>query len=136
MSSCDSTSSSAGRRVIASLEIPADHPAYAGHFPGMPVLPGVVLLDAVLRAIGSLGRDAVPGPGAAAHPGSPLWQIAAAKFQTVVRPGDALTLEHTLQPNGSVRFTIRHGEQLVAQGTVHPLDGRGAAPGGSHGHQS
>lgn len=131
MSSRDSTSSSAGGPVIGSLEIPADHPAYDGHFPGSPVLPGVVLLDAVLRAVAS-AATAAPPPD---H-GPPLWQIASAKFQTVVRPGDALALEHTLQTNGSVRFAIRRGEQLVAHGTVRPADERAAAPGGSHEQQS
>ena len=34
------------------FEVPADHPAFPGHFPGRPILPGVVLLDAVLQAAG------------------------------------------------------------------------------------
>ena len=32
-----------------SIGIPADHPAFAGHFPGIPILPGAVLLDETLR---------------------------------------------------------------------------------------
>lgn len=31
------------------LSIPADHPALAGHFPGDPLAPGALILDAVLR---------------------------------------------------------------------------------------
>ena len=37
--------------LISEIVVPADHPALAGHFPGNPIVPGVVLLDAVLAAI-------------------------------------------------------------------------------------
>ena len=33
------------------LHIPTDHPAFAGHFPGQPLLPGVSLLAEVLEAV-------------------------------------------------------------------------------------
>lgn len=43
------------------LHIPREHPSYAGHFPGQPIVPGVVLLELVLQA-----AEALPGwaPGA------------------------------------------------------------------------
>ena len=40
-------------QAIARLAVPAEHPAFAGHFPGRPVLPGVVQLDWAVRLAAS-----------------------------------------------------------------------------------
>jgi 3-hydroxyacyl-[acyl-carrier-protein] dehydratase len=95
--------------TVTKLRICADHPTFAGHFPGAPVLPGVVLLDATLREI-ELSSD---------QPSS-RWHIVAAKFQSAVRPGEALTLEHEQLPNGSIRFAIRTTGRAVANGVLMP----------------
>jgi 3-hydroxymyristoyl/3-hydroxydecanoyl-(acyl carrier protein) dehydratase len=95
--------------TVNALMISADHPAYAGHFPGTPILPGVVLLDAALRAIERASNQ----PCA-------RWQITAAKFQSPVGPGEALTLEHEQLPNGSIRFAIRTVGRAVANGVLIP----------------
>jgi 3-hydroxymyristoyl/3-hydroxydecanoyl-(acyl carrier protein) dehydratase len=89
------------------LSIPTQHPAYRGHFPGRPVLPGVVLLDATLQALGNSSHEGVRG-----------WEINSAKFQSAVRPGEALTLRHETLPNGSIRFSIRAADRTVASGTL------------------
>jgi 3-hydroxyacyl-[acyl-carrier-protein] dehydratase len=104
--------------IITSLPIPADHPAYSGHFPGQPVLPGVVLLDATLQALERAGRGS---PGA--------WEINSAKFQSGVRPGEELTLQHEALPNGSIRFAIRTADRAVANGTLVPLQRSTGAEG-------
>ena len=91
----------------STLEIAADHPAYAGHFPAFPVLPGAVLIDAVLAAIQQ-----------ARHLDVAQWQIGVAKFLTVVRPGDALHVEHDVSSGGVIRFTIRSSQRTVASGTL------------------
>jgi 3-hydroxyacyl-[acyl-carrier-protein] dehydratase len=92
--------------ITTPLPIAADHPAYPGHFPGQPVLPGVVLLDAALHALGPR-----------------KWELNSAKFQSAVRPGEALTLEHETLSNGSVRFAIRTADRAVASGLLVPSNG-------------
>jgi 3-hydroxymyristoyl/3-hydroxydecanoyl-(acyl carrier protein) dehydratase len=89
------------------LDIAADHPAFAGHFPAFPVLPGAVLLDAALAAIQQArGLDTT------------AWRIASAKFLGLVRPGDVLAVEHEAPGIGTIRFTIRSHERVVATGTL------------------
>ena len=105
------------------LTVPAQHPAFDGHFPGAPLLPGVVLLDEMLEAVRVAGA------------GDSAWSISTAKFLHPVRPGDTLTLEH--EPplaNGAVRFTIRSAEQLVASGTL--IARPATEEPGHHGHQA
>ena len=58
---------------------PADHPVYAGHFPGAPIIPGVMLLDAVLRAITEQSGSTFE-----------RCEIRSMKFLNTVRPGEAL----------------------------------------------
>ncbi|HTJ92172.1 MAG TPA: AMP-binding protein [Pararobbsia sp.] len=89
------------------LPIGADHPAYAGHFPGRPVLPGVVLLDAALSAIGHLAGMKLT-----------TRELASAKFLSPVTPGETLTLEQRVTASGAIEFTIRAKERVVARGTV------------------
>jgi 3-hydroxymyristoyl/3-hydroxydecanoyl-(acyl carrier protein) dehydratase len=91
------------------LPVPADHPAYEGHFPGAPVLPGAVLLDAVLAVLEAL-TGGVPRP----------WQISAVKFSGAVRPGEPLELEHETLGSGAVRFRVFSGVRAVATGMLTP----------------
>lgn len=95
----------------SALHVAADHPAYRGHFPGRPILPGVVLLAEVIAAIaGATGREGA------------RWNVANAKFLQPVAPGTALTLAHEAAANGGVRFEVRAGDRLVAAGTLAPRD--------------
>jgi 3-hydroxyacyl-[acyl-carrier-protein] dehydratase len=89
------------------IEISAEHPAFAGHFPKFPVLPGAVLIDAALNAI------------AAAHSlDLRQWQLSSVKFLDMVRPGDALSLEHGVPVNGSIRFSIRVADRKAVSGML------------------
>jgi 3-hydroxymyristoyl/3-hydroxydecanoyl-(acyl carrier protein) dehydratase len=92
---------------LCSIGIAADHPAFAGHFPGMPILPGAVLLDEALRIIETdLGIDITQ------------WQLTAAKFMQSVRPGDVLTVEHGGAADGAVRFAVRVADRAALAGTL------------------
>ena len=89
-----------------SLEISAQHPAFAGHFPGSPIVPGALLLDETVRALCNAGQQQAP------------CEIAAAKFVSVVRPGESLSLEHERRADGWIRFVIRAPDRLVATGRL------------------
>jgi 3-hydroxymyristoyl/3-hydroxydecanoyl-(acyl carrier protein) dehydratase len=103
---------------MTALHIAADHPAFAGHFPGSPVVPAVVLLDAALQAV----EQAFDRPARG-------WRIAAAKFPSPVKPGEPLRLEHQGLPNGAVRCEIWTGERAVANGLLVPKPPTGNARG-------
>lgn len=89
--------------------VPADHPAFAGHFPGRPIVPGVVLLDHALRCAASL----LAAPTTA-------WQVASAKFLSPVGPGESLRF--VLQPTarGGFSFVVRAADREVASGSCAP----------------
>ncbi|WP_321815245.1 MULTISPECIES: AMP-binding protein [unclassified Paraburkholderia] len=87
--------------------IAADHPALPGHFPGHPIVPGVVLLDHAIDAI-----------GAALDRPFNTWRLSAAKFLSPAAPGDALEVEFDTQASGAIRFTVRAGARDVASGTL------------------
>jgi 3-hydroxyacyl-[acyl-carrier-protein] dehydratase len=86
-----------------------DHPALPGHFPGQPVVPGVVLLDRVLEAV---EREAGP-LGALSLP-----QV---KFLQPLLPGEEARVELeplAASPGARWRFRVLRGEALLASGDV------------------
>jgi 3-hydroxyacyl-[acyl-carrier-protein] dehydratase len=95
-------------KMQSTLEIAADHPAFSGHFPEFPVLPGAVLLDEMLKAV-ELARQI----------DLKSWRISAAKFLGAVRPRDCLVLEHEASAPGLIHFTIRVADRKVVSGTLH-----------------
>jgi len=96
------------------LTLPAEHPAFAGHFPGVPILPGVLLLDEAVHAAEQSGQ--LPAR---------RWRIGTAKFLKPVSPGETLTLEHERLANGSIRFGVTSAGQRVAHGVLVPAPGDG-----------
>ncbi|MDB5880756.1 MAG: Beta-hydroxyacyl-(acyl-carrier-protein) dehydratase, FabA/FabZ [Ramlibacter sp.] len=98
------------------LHMAPDHPAFAGHFPGAPIVPGVVLLDAAVHAALELLRSDQASERDPA--GACLCSIGSAKFLSPVGPGETLTVCVDGTPAGSVRFEISCGTRKVASGTL------------------
>jgi len=89
--------------------IEADLPAFGGHFPGSPVLPGAYLLALVLH---ELERQ----PALRAQLGTTL-QVQQVKFLAPVGPGQTLRIRLEARPPGIV-FSVHHGATLVARGQL------------------
>jgi 3-hydroxymyristoyl/3-hydroxydecanoyl-(acyl carrier protein) dehydratase len=89
--------------------VPLDHPALAGHFPGRPILPGVVLLDLALQVIAASSDIALD-----------LCEISSVKFLSPARPGDELLIEHSVAASGAVHFDISAGSRKIASGSIVP----------------
>ena len=97
--------------ITLELDIAAKHPAFAGHFPDRPVLPGVVLLAEVLEAV--LNRPEL----AAALGSQPVFS--AVKFVSPVGPDSRLNISLHTSPGG-IRFELHGLGRLVAQGRLSP----------------
>lgn len=97
------------------LLIAASHPAFTGHFPGAPMVPGVVLLDAALHAARQTLGPATSGD---ADGLTTVCQISSAKFLSPVGPGELLTISCTASASGGTHFDISSGSRKVATGAL------------------
>lgn len=91
--------------------VPCEHPAFEGHFPGQPILPGVVLLDQVFQ----LAQQAVPYIAEG-------WELGQAKFLSTVGPGDVLHFSVQPATRGGLAFRVATAAGVdVASGTLTAL---------------
>lgn len=78
-----------GVRAVGRKNVTYNEPFFAGHFPGEPVMPGVLIIEALAQT-GAVAILSMPeNKGKTAYFGS----INQAKFKQKVVPGDVLTLE-------------------------------------------
>ena len=81
-----------GVRAVGRKNVTFNEPYFAGHFPGNPVMPGVLIMEALAQT-GAVAILSLPE-----HRGKTAYfaGIDKAKFKQMVRPGDTLELETTI----------------------------------------
>ncbi|HBL23671.1 MAG: 3-hydroxyacyl-ACP dehydratase FabZ [Syntrophorhabdaceae bacterium] len=77
------------KRIIAIKNVTVNEPFFQGHFPGRPIMPGVLILEAMAQAGGILAFKSFPGmKGSVFFTG-----IDGARFRKPVTPGDQLRFD-------------------------------------------
>jgi UDP-N-acetylglucosamine acyltransferase len=106
----------AGSRLVAYKNVTVNEDFFQGHFPGVPLMPGVLMLETFAQVATVL---LLQRPGVPAHSRVYLRGVTNAKFRKQVVPGDRLRLEMRLgraRPSlARVRGTAFVGDQLVAE---------------------
>jgi 3-hydroxyacyl-[acyl-carrier-protein] dehydratase len=107
-----------GRRVVASRRVEDDDWWFPGHFPGRPVMPGVLIVEAMAQAGAVAVLIEEENRGKIAF----FAGIDDCRFKRVVEPGDVLTLTCEIEavrgPIGRGKATAHVGDALAARATL------------------
>jgi 3-hydroxyacyl-[acyl-carrier-protein] dehydratase len=87
------------------LKVDVDHPALPGHFPGHPIVPGVVILD---RLVSDLAE----------RTGARAVGVKRMKFTRPLAPGEEFIVEWGDAQKGGVRFGVKVGAEMLASGQM------------------
>jgi 3-hydroxyacyl-[acyl-carrier-protein] dehydratase len=90
----------------APLCIAVTHPSLPGHFPGEPIVPGVVILDEVQSAARALAG------------GGRLAALPAVKFLAPLRPGERAECVLERRADGAILFRVERAGAVIAQGSL------------------
>ncbi len=98
--------------LVAQTTFPSTHPAIPGHFPGRPIVPGVLLLASVEEMLRKVGLRVV--------------ECKQAKFLTPVLPDQVVTIRVDFDQRSTARFEIVAATRIVASGSLGCADIGGA----------
>ena len=105
-------------RIVGLKNVSANEPYFQGHFPGNPVMPGVLQLEAMAQVAGILLNKRAQREGQIAYFSS----IDNARFRKVVKPGDQLIMEIILLKQrlnlAKVQATARVDGDIVSEGEL------------------
>ena len=111
-----------GERLVAVKNCTINEPYFTGHFPQRPVMPGVLIIEAMAQACGLLAFKSVEGELNAGNNIFYLVGVDDARFKRPVEPGDQLFLEasHTRTIRGLWMFSAKAtvDGQLVAEAQI------------------
>jgi 3-hydroxyacyl-[acyl-carrier-protein] dehydratase len=119
-----------GKQVVAELDLKGGEPHFAGHFPGRPVMPGVLVSEAMVQTAGLLlalsAREGVPV--LASVPEFVVLASLNVKFLEPAFPGEVLTLRATFErasgPLSRLAVSACVGRREIASGTVVLAEGK------------
>jgi beta-hydroxyacyl-ACP dehydratase FabZ len=119
-----------GKRIVGIKNVTINEPYFQGHFPGHPIMPGVLIIEALAQTGGILALKEMGGGTRIAY----FTGIDNCKFRRPVVPGDQLRLEITVIAHKGPVWKM-HGEArvdgaLVAKGDVTATIPNGAVPDG------
>lgn len=107
-----------GKRVVAIKNVSYDEPVFQGHFPGLPLFPGVLQLECMAQAGGLCVGAGIADEGRIGV----LAGIERARFYRPVRPGDQLRIEAEIvglrRGFGKAQAKILCEGESVAQATI------------------
>ncbi len=81
------------KRIVAIKNVTVNEPQFMGHFPGIPIMPGVLMIEAIAQAGGALLMSEIPDREEKLMM---FTGIDGAKFRRAVVPGDQLRIEVTV----------------------------------------
>lgn len=108
-----------GKTGVGEYQVRGDEPFLRGHFPGQPLFPGVLLLEAAAQLAGVVGQS---DPELAPLAGLKLAAVRSIKLTGSARPGEVLRLEATvtgrLENVFQATVTVRVKDQVVLRGEL------------------
>ena len=124
------------KKITVEAQVPAKHTIFEGHFPGFPIMPGVLLTEAMAQSSGWLIL------GVLKFQRMPFLAIVKeAKMRGFVSPGELLTIEAKLEHEGSgyavtkVKGTRRQGPEVQRRTHLRPRPLPRPGPARAHGRE-